>query len=124
MNSLYLIGFAQALFFAALVLTKKNKALSDYFLSFFILLLAGQLFYVYSKYSGLLESSPWIFILDIYYWVFLGPVLLVYTHLMTKRTQKLEWKYFVYLLPAVIATFGFSEYIFNPGNSSAEPVKN
>ena len=117
MNNFYLISFAQALFFVTLILSKKNKLLSDYFLSFFILLLGGQLFFVYSYSSGLFKANPWIVIIDIYYWTLLGPTLLVYTQLITKSRERLEWNYLFYLLPTVMVTIGFAKYIFMDGSN-------
>ncbi len=117
MENLYLIGFAQALFFVVLILTKKNKILSDYFLAFFILLIGGQLFWVYSYYSGFFTNNPWIIIVDIYYWALLGPTLFVYTKIMTNGRKHLNWKYLLLLLPTFMVTIGFAEYIFIDGSN-------
>jgi AraC-like DNA-binding protein len=116
MKNLYLVGFAQALFFVMLILTKKNKNLSDYFLAFFILLLGGQLFWVYSYYGGFYRTNPWILIVDIYYWTLLGPTLLVYIQLLTKGKNHLNWKHFLLLIPTFLVTIGFAEYIFIDGS--------
>lgn len=117
MENIYLIGFAQALFFVVLILTKKNKFLSDYFLAFFILLLGGQLFWVYSYYGGFYRNNPWILIVDIYYWTLLGPTLLVYTRLIIQGKNRLNWKYLLLLLPTFIVTIGFADYIFISGSN-------
>ena len=116
MQNIYLIGFAQALFFVILILTKRNKSLSDYFLAFFLLLLGGQLFWVYSYYGGFYRDNPWILIVDIYYWTLLGPILLVYTQLLTKGKKHLNWKHLFLLLPTILVTIGFAEYIFIDGS--------
>ncbi|MBU1101533.1 MAG: helix-turn-helix domain-containing protein [Bacteroidetes bacterium] len=116
MNQLYLIGFAQALFFTLLILTKKNKILSDYVLAFFIFLLGGQLFFIYSYYGGLYEQYPSIIIIDIYYWVLLGPTLLLYTYLMSRN--KLPGKIFLLsFIPLIIITIGAYKYIFIDGSN-------
>ncbi|MFC1724722.1 helix-turn-helix domain-containing protein [candidate division KSB1 bacterium] len=112
MDKLYLIGFAQSLFFVVLILTKKKKVLSDYFLSFFIFLLGGHSFFTYCISSGLFHAKSSIIFIDIYYWTLLGPTLLMYTNLMTKESQRLELKFLFYLIPMIIATIGFSKYIF------------
>ncbi len=117
MEKIYLIGFTQALFFVLLILTKKRKVISDYVLSVFILLLGGQLFFLYSFSSGLYNSSPWILIIDIYYWTLLGPALLLYTGLITNEGKKPDWKYLFCLIPTVIVTIGFRKFIFIDGSN-------
>lgn len=116
MVNIYLIGFAQALFFVILILTKKNKLLSDYFLAFFVLLLGGQSFWIYSYYGGFYHDNPWILVVDIYYWTLLGPTLLVYTQLITKGENHLKWKHLLLLIPTFIVSIGFAEYIFIDGS--------
>ncbi|MFC1724396.1 helix-turn-helix domain-containing protein [candidate division KSB1 bacterium] len=86
-------------------------------LAFFILLLGGQLFFVYSSSSGLYAANPWMIIIDIYYWTFLGPALLLYTLLMTKDRLQPAWKYLLLVLPTLIVTIGFSKYIFVDGSN-------
>lgn len=116
MNQLYLIGFAQALFFTLLILTKKEKVFSDYVLAFFIFLLGGQLFFIYSYYGGLYEQYPSIIIIDIYYWTLLGPTLLLYTYLMT-RGKKPGKIFILTIIPTIIITIGAYKYIFIDGSN-------
>lgn len=116
MNNFYLIGFTQAVFFIVLILTKKKKVLSDYVLSFFILLLGGQLFYLYSYNIGWYSHNPWILITVTYYWTFLGPTLFLYTVLIIQGGRKPGWKLLLYILPPVlIVTIGFFKYIVIDG---------
>jgi len=74
------------------------------------------LFWVYSYYGGFYRDNPWIVIVDIYYWTLLGPTLLVYIELLTKGREYLNWKYFLLLIPSLIVTIGFAEYIFIDGS--------
>lgn len=111
MENFYFAGLIQSLFFVVLILTKKNKRLSDYVLAFFIFVLGQYLFFIYSVQSGLYEAFPTIALLDIYYWTVLGPSLLLYTQLITSGNRLHKYQ-LLYLLPTVIVSIGFYKFIF------------
>lgn len=111
-KELYIIGFAQALFFSLLILSKKNKKTSDVILIFFILLLGMDLLYNYFVAVGLNKKYPIIVLSDFAYWALLGPVLYVYTDLSVHR-NKLKLAHALHLLPLLIVYSFFSNYIFN-----------
>lgn len=115
MSNLNLAGLVLALLFIALILTKKDKQLRDYTLAFFIFILGTFLLIQYAFQNDLVNSYPVIIYLDIYYWVLLGPALYIYTMVSTRGENYLRTSYLYTLIPALLVTICFSEYIFtNP----------
>lgn len=112
MDQLYLVGLVQAIFFVLLILSKKQKRLSDYLLSFFIFLLGGNLLFVYCAHNQLLNEYPLIIIFDIFYWVLLGPSLYLYSQLVTTGKNRFQINHLFLLIPVIIITIGFSNFIF------------
>ncbi|NJO91788.1 MAG: AraC family transcriptional regulator [Chloroflexia bacterium] len=113
MSAIYLIGFIQSLFVSSLFLLKKQKKPSDYVLSFYILVMGFFLFFIYSKESGFYDANPLTIVLDILYWVWIGPALFVYIDLIVSVKQRFKKMYLLHLIPMVIVLIGFSEYFIN-----------
>jgi hypothetical protein len=112
LTSLNIAGLVLAIFFVTLLLSKKDKQIRDYLLAFFISLLGTFLLIKYVFQYDLFNSYPIIVFLDIYYWVLLGPTLYVYTLVSTKGENFLRLKYLYTLIPALLVTICFYEYIF------------
>ena len=112
MNALYLVGFIQSLFISSLILLKRKKALTDYLLSFYILVIGFFLFFIYADGTGFLVKNPYIVILDILYWVLIGPLLFLYIDLITSVNGRLKKKHLIHLLPTIIVFAGFEGYFF------------
>lgn len=115
LTSLNIAGLVLALFFIALLLSKKEKQIRDYLLAFFILLLGTFLLIKYVFQHDLYHTWPIIIYLDVCYWVLLGPTLYVYTLVSTRGENFLRTKYLFTLIPFVLVIIGFSPYLFgNP----------
>lgn len=111
-TNLIVAGLVLALLFIALILTKKNKLLQDYYLAFFIFLLGIYLILKYFFYHKLEQEFPIIIYLDIYFWVLLGPIIFIYTLISISKEKVFKTKYFLTLIPAGIVTILFYKYIF------------
>lgn len=59
--------------------------------------------------TGFYPRNPAIIILDILYWVLIGPSLYVYIDLVTTSGKKLKWKYLWHLIPTAVVLIGFHE---------------
>ena len=117
LTSLNIAGLVLALFFITLILSKKDKQVRDYLLAFFIFLLGTFLLIKYVFQYDLYNTYPIIIYLDFAYWVLLGPTLYVYTLVSSRGENHLRLNYMYTLIPAVLVTICFSEYIFgNPAD--------
>ena len=112
LTGLNLAGVVLALFFISLILSKKNKHIRDYLLTFFISLLGTYLLIKYVFQYDLYVSYPVIVYLDIAYWVLLGPTLYVYALVSTRGENQLRLRYLYTLIPALLVFICFSKYIF------------
>jgi AraC-like DNA-binding protein len=119
MDNLYLIGTIQTVFLALLVITKKQKKLSDLFLVAFILTMGLRLFSNYLEYSGLSESYRQITLIEFAYWPLFGPLLYLYICTITSENQKFRLVYLVHFIPAITVWLSYSGYIFQ---SSSLPL--
>ncbi len=115
LTSLNIAGLVLALFFISLILSKKDKQLRDYLLSFFIFLFGTFLLIKYLFQNDLFNAYPIIIYFDIAYWVLLGPTLYIYALVSIRGENYFRKNYFYTLIPAVLVIICFSEYIFgNP----------
>jgi len=112
MTNLNFAGLILAILFIALILTKKNKLIQDYYLAFFIFLLGTYLVLKYIFQNKLELNYPIIIYFDIYYWVLLGPTLYVYTLISICKDNRFKSKYLFTLIPALLVTILFYQYIF------------
>jgi AraC-like DNA-binding protein len=112
MDSLYIIGFIQAVFFSSLILSKKERLKKDYFLSAFILSMGMNLAFIYTLENDVLIDNPLLILLDYAYWTLLGPLLFLYIEFVIHVNRKLSWKHLIHILPTLIVFIAFSEYIF------------
>ncbi|OFX86911.1 MAG: hypothetical protein A2W99_04140 [Bacteroidetes bacterium GWF2_33_16] len=113
MDSLYLIGFFQSLFFLSLILTKRKLILKDYLLGGYILVLGINLLFIFLNQTGLHDKYPLLIILDFAYWTLLGPLLYLYVEIITSPSPKLRFKYLIHLLPLTFVLVAFGSYILN-----------
>ena len=116
MSSLYLIGSIQTIFLSLLILTKKKLKLSDFFLTFFILLMGGRLLFIYFDELDLYNTYPQIIVMEFVYWPLFGPLLYLYISAITSHNQKFRWIYLIHFLPALIVFVAFSGYIIESGH--------
>ncbi len=123
MSVLYLIGLIQSLFVSSLILTKKRKRLSDLVLAFYILVMGFFLGFMYAIESGFYMQNPLIIILDILYWVWIGPALYIYIDLITSNENKFKPVQLLHLIPTVIVLAGFSGFFFDDSIEYFEQYK-
>lgn len=102
MESLYLIGFVQTIFFSLLILTKKKPTLSDMFLCCFILVMGFRLLGIYIYKLGIYYTYPNFILLKFVYWPLLGPFLYLYICSITSKTRKFKTKYLIHFIPSFL----------------------
>lgn len=111
MKEIYLLGSVQAVFFAILLFTKKQKQANDFVLTFFILLLGLDTLFNYSVSVGWYNQYPSIILSDFAYWALLGPLLFLYIDTTSKR-KNIKALHLIHLLPLLVVFTFFSDYIF------------
>ncbi len=107
MEAIYLIGLIQSLFVSSIFLLKKGKNFPDYILSFYILVLGSFLGFMYFKEAGIYSDNPFLVIINMLYWVWLGPVLFIYIDVITSASRKLSIKHLVHIIPTIIVISAF-----------------
>ena len=110
MEIVFIVGSLQALFFAVLVFSKKQKSTSDYILGFWLLLFCIHLLFPffayqdYPKYAGIGGTDGPLFLAHVV-------MLYLYTQSLIKGFQK---KHLLHLIPVVIAYIVMLPYIILP----------
>lgn len=112
MNTLYILGLIITFLIVIFTLFKKNKKLYDYLLSFFILLLGSNLLVIYSMTTSEYRIFSSIILIDIFYWILLGPIIFIFTKVIINKEFKLSWKYLFTLIPGILILLIFSPYLF------------
>ena len=107
MNFLFVIGIFLAFFLQFLLLTKKNKSLSDKILAVWMFFIGAHLFSYYIYNLGYWEKYPHL--IGIHHPIPLvhGPLLYLYTLFSLRKDQNLSWKDYLHFSPALIA------YLYN-----------
>lgn len=113
-GTLYLIGFVQSLFISLMILFKRKKQISDYMLSYYILVMGSFLCFMYLNEIGKYPQNRAFIILDILYWVLIGSSLYIYIDLIVSEKQKLRFSHLIHLIPMAIVLFGFSDIFTGP----------
>jgi AraC-like DNA-binding protein len=113
MAEISLVGFALALFIFAVLASRKGKGLGDKILLVFILLLGLKLFGLAIEYKGWNSLYMFASIGDIFYWCLLGPLLFLFIQLTTQESERLKPLSLLHLLPLIIVSGAFSDYLIN-----------
>jgi hypothetical protein len=113
LKELYLIGFAQSIFFTLLILTKKKRELKDLFLMFFILIMGLNLLFLYSTQTDFYKENPLLILFDFAYWTLIGPSLYLYIYLTVSEGKGLKYRHLLHLMPLLIVYISFADYIIN-----------
>lgn len=112
MDTLYLIGFFQSVFFLVLIVSKRKLYLKDCFLGGYIIVLGMNLLFIYFMQTGIHDKYPLLIILDIAYWTLLGPLLYLYIEIITSPYPTLHFKHLIHLVPLIFVLLAFSSYFF------------
>ncbi|MBL4593011.1 MAG: hypothetical protein JKX68_04250, partial [Flavobacteriales bacterium] len=120
MEVVFLIGSIQAVFFAILVLVKKNKMLADKFLATWLLLMGTHLFSYYIYVTGNLTDYPIFDALTIAFPMLEGAFIFIYVSIITNKVQRLQWKYLIPISPYIIFTTIISITAF--GTADVSPI--
>ena len=96
----FVFGIGQTFFLDLLLLTKKNKRISDYILAFWFLIMGLHLVAFYIFWSEIYLENPYLLGWDQPFPLIHGPLLLFYVLSLTKENFKINWKYLLHFLPA------------------------
>ena len=117
MNVIFLIGAVQALFFIALIFNKKEKSPTDGILITWIATLALHVFAVYVLIEGYYNGPFGMVILLIPPLIYTGgPLLLVYTKMITSGLPKFRIVYLLHFIPFFVSIINYLYlYYFEAG---------
>jgi hypothetical protein len=117
MNVIFLIGAVQALFFIALIFNKKEKSPTDGILITWIATLALHVFAVYVLIEGYYNGPFGMVILLIPPLIYTGgPLLLVYTKMITSGRPKFRSLYLLHFIPFFVSIINYLYlYYFEAG---------
>ena len=111
MKEIALIGFVQTLFYALLLLFKKEKKIHDLLLTVFLLFVGAELLYRYLLLLGYETSARWLVMFDITYWALFGPLTLFYILTATGKADRLRPAYLLHLVPLFISLLSVSGFL-------------
>lgn len=110
MIGLLIIGVFQAVLLVLLLLTKRNKSVSDYILAGYLVLSALLIFFTYleiwSRNNDL--QHLWLINLRTPFILLIGPVLWLYVKSVTEQHFRFKLKYLLTLIPFLLVTVMFA----------------
>ncbi len=99
MNYLLFLGILQSLFFFLLIVTNRRKALSDFFVCSWFLLVALHLFYYYSVFLVNLSGSSIYLVLGFFLPLIYGPINFFYIKSLLQPVDTKPLKILIHLIP-------------------------
>lgn len=120
---LFIAGISIALFISALLLIKKDKSNSDYFLLAWMLMNSAHLGFHYLSYSGAMFDYPQLLGIQLPFPLFQGVLLYYYVSSVTNQTPKKDWYYFLHLIPALLAYIYLISFFSLPTTEKIEVFK-
>jgi AraC-like DNA-binding protein len=124
MGIIFIIGIAQGIFFALLLITKSNNQIANRILSFWMFLICFSLFVNYFYITGLIQKVPHLTGLDSPLPFLYPPIIFLYTSLLTKRKATLNRKDILHLLPFLIFfLYMFFNFYLRSGNEKYNLIK-
>lgn len=102
MNTIFTVGIFLALFLAALLLTKRDKTLSDNILGAWMLVMAIHLSSYYLHYLGYWVKYPHLVGVAHPFPLLYGPLLYLYVVFSLRSDQRWRWKDWMHFLPFVV----------------------
>lgn len=112
MNTIFTIGIFLSLFLAVLLLTKRNKTLSDMVLSVWMFVISIHLMSYNLYYLGYWKVYPHLVGLTHPFPLLHGPFLYLYVVFSLRSDQKFRWKDMLHFLPFVLDYLGMFPFIF------------
>ncbi len=120
---LFIAGLSIALFISALLLVKKNKSSSDYFLFVWMLLNSCHLAFHYLSVTEMLYDYPSLLGIQLPFPLFQGVMLYFYVCAVTNQCPKKRWHLLLHLLPAILAYVYLIGFFFLPASEKIEIFK-
>lgn len=102
MNTIFTVGIFLSLFLATLLLTKRNKSLSDNILGAWMLVMAIHLSSYYLHYLGYWVKYPHLVGIAHPFPLLYGPLLYLYVVFSLRSDQRWRWKDWMHFLPFVV----------------------
>lgn len=112
MNIILSIGFFLPLFYFILLISKRNRALSDKILAFLILAIGIHTFSFYLKYNDWWEQYPHLVGLTVPFTFVYAPLMYLYIYYSINNSQLLNRKMLIHFLPFVLVTIYMSKFYF------------
>ncbi len=112
MNIILSIGCFLPLFYFLLLMSKKNRQLSDNLLAFLILTIGIHLFSFYLKYNGWWEQYPHLVGLTVPFTFVYAPLMYLYIYCSINNTSSLKTKELIHFLPFAAVSLYMSRFYF------------
>ncbi len=111
MDVIFLIGSVQAVFLAVLIFGKKNKAIADYVLAFWMIFIGLHLLFEYFNSNELYLQFPHLAGVSFCFPILQGPFMFVYIAILIDERETFKKSYFghavLFLLSAIYLIFDF-----------------
>lgn len=115
MNTIFLIGIVQAVFFSFLIFNKKEKSLADKVLGIWLLYIGLHLFLAYVDSEKWYLDHPHMLALAWPFPLAQGPFFYIYVLALVRNPSRLAWLDFLHFLPFVCGYLISWEYYSLPG---------
>lgn len=120
MNTIFTIGIFLSLFLATLLLTKRDKTLSDNILAAWMGAMAVYLASYYLKHLGYWEVYPHLVGITHPFPLLFGPLLYLYVEFSLRAEQRWKWSDWMHFLPFVVCYLFMIPFLF--GSSAEEKL--
>ncbi len=120
---LFIAGISIAFFISALLLVKRNKSKSDYFLLVWMLLNAAHLGFHYLNFTDNMYAYPHLLGIQLPFPLFQGVLLYFYVASVTNQGPKKNWHYWLHLIPAGLAYLYLIRFFVLPASEKIEVFK-
>ncbi len=120
---IFIAGISIALFISALLLVKKNKSQSDYFLLIWMLINSAHLFFHHLNDVGALYEYPHLLGIQLPFPLFQGVLLYFYVSSVTNQNPSKKWYYFLHLIPPIVVYLYLIKFFLLPGPEKIEIFK-
>ena len=120
---LFIAGISIAFFISALLLVKRNKSKSDYFLLLWMLLNSAHLGFHYLNFTDNMYAYPHLLGVELPFPLFQGVLLYFYVSSVTNQGPKKNWHYWMHLIPAGLAYLYLIRFFILPASEKIEIFK-
>ena len=107
METIFIIGAAQAVFLSFLVVSKKHKAISDYVLALWLAFIGLHLFHYYCFSIGQLDDAPSLFASGVCFPLLQGPLMFVYVLTRIDIMNRFKREYWLHTIPFIFFNIYF-----------------